>query len=129
MKLKIHSDSKPSRFRLTPLTLFISALTLFVGPHAYAESTWESSPIDLMGTGVPGFSYRDSDGALIQNPTPSHSSYRWYAQQLFNEDDRDNETAAIHVDFNGDGYHSLEIWAGIGRVRSTQGFGKALRDA
>ena len=53
MKLKIHSDSKPSRFRLTPLTLFISALTLFVGPHAYAESTWESSPIDLMGTGVP----------------------------------------------------------------------------
>ena len=77
-----------------------------------------------MGTGVPGFSHRDSDGALIQNPTPSHSSYRWYAQQLFNEDDRDNETAAIHVDFNGDGHHSLEIWAGIGRVRSTQGFEK-----
>ena len=64
-----------------PILLCFSTVT-------FAESSWQLSPIDIMGTGVAGFSEsgEQANVRLNQNPTPSDASYRWYAQRVFTEE-------------------------------------------
>ena len=89
---------------------------------------WRMSPIDLMGTGISGFhEFHTDDGVrLVQNPTPSDASYRWYAQRTFTTEERDEHGLSLLVNFEADGHHTLELWVGNGTVRSTQGFEKVL---
>lgn len=112
-----------SFFLLTqiPILLCFSTIT-------FAESSWQLSPIDIMGTGVAGFSEsgEQANVRLNQNPTPSDASYRWYAQRVFTEEERKDGDAGALLSFIGDGFHTLEIWAGEGSLRSTRGFEKLL---
>ena len=106
-------------------SLFLSFLPISV---SMADSGWQLSPLDIMGSGIPGFT--ESGGPttdlLTQNPTPSTSSYRWYAQRSFSSHEVEDESAGLVVHFQADGHHTLEIWAGEGSVRSTRGFEKLL---
>jgi len=104
------------------------SLVLFLLPlsTSMADSEWKLSPIDIMGSGIPGFteSGESTTDLLTQNPTPSTSSYRWYAQRSFSSHEVEDESAGLVVHFQADGHHTLEIWAGEGSVRSTRGFEK-----
>ena len=108
-------------------TLVLLSSTL-VTSTAYAESLWQLSPIDVMGTGVPGFTEHTEslNQNFVQNPTPSFSSYRWYAQRRFSSDDFNSDRAGVSIDFKADGHHTLEIWVGDGSLRSTRGFEKLM---
>ena len=108
------------------LSLFV--LWSLFASTTYAETLWQLSPIDMMGSGVPGFTQETDilNDRFVQNPTPSFSSYRWYAQRHFTQDDLEEGRAGLALDFKADGHHTLEIWVGDGSLRSTRGFQKLM---